>query len=403
MPLSSVTTRRRALGLSFVSSFVSLSSLAILSALGIGCSRDLPSPVPTAAAAAASVPVGPRIVRFDRDVLVRLGLEVETAGSTGETHRLQVPGTLEYDLERYAEVGTLVEGRVATLAVKVGDSVKKGDPLATVIVPSLAAAQAEYVASAAAAGVARDHAAREARLAEQSLTTARENEAAQGDLRKADAQLAAARAKLSVLGAPLPSKAGGIASVGALTLASPLSGVVVRRDAVLGRFLSPQETAFVVADPTRLWATLEVYESDLPYFRKGSEVVVSVDAHPGETWTGKITLVEPHVGNHSRVLRARVPIDNTSGKLRPGLFLRASIELPESLVAARLLVPAEAVQPLGDGDVVFVEKAPGSFEIRRVELGRRSAEVVEIREGVSRGEALVVRGAFLLRGEATKQ
>ena len=89
-------------------------------------------------------------------------------------------------------------------------------------------------------------------------------------------------------------------------------------------------------------------------------------------------------------------------ELRPGLFLRANIALPVDS-PGRLLLPAGAVQPLADVDVVFVERGSGVFEVREVKVARRTPEVAEISEGVTTGERIVVENAFLLRGEITNQ
>jgi multidrug efflux pump subunit AcrA (membrane-fusion protein) len=79
------------------------------------------------------------------------------------------------------------------------------------------------------------------------------------------------------------------------------------------------------------------------------------------------------------------------------------VRLPEEAVAGRLLVPAPSVQPIGDDSVVFVETQPGTFEVRKVVVTRRTTQVAEIGEGLARGERIVVEGAFILRGEVTKQ
>jgi hypothetical protein len=115
------------------------------------------------------------------------------------------------------------------------------------------------------------------------------------------------------------------------------------------------------------------------------------------------TALEPHVGRVSRALRARIVVDNADGALRPGLFLRAAVPIAHEAVAGRLAVPAGAVQPLGEHDVVFVEREPGTFEVRKVGVTRRTSQVVELGEGLSVGERVAVAGAFLLRGEATRQ
>jgi len=353
--------------------------------------------------AIAARPGGPKVVKFDPKALERLSVKVELAGSQTGTLDLDVPGSLEYNLDKYAEVGTMVDGRVTAINVKPGDRVKKGQVLAVIVVPSIAVAQAEYLSAEAASRIAKDNETRENALLEKQLTTAREAEVAKGEALKTDAELGAAKAKLEALGVPRPKAGSHITGAGSLQLNAPLDGVVVRRDAILGRFLSAKETAFVIADPHDLRASLNVYEADLPYFQIGSEAEISVDALPGKSVKGKIILVEPQVGKASRAARAYIDLPNSDGTLRPGMFIRASVRLPEDAGAGRLLIPGPAVQPVGDDDVVFVETQPGVFEIRKVIVARRTTQVAEIREGLMRGERIVVDGAFVLRGEVTKQ
>ena len=346
---------------------------------------------------------GPKSVKFDPKSLERLGIKVEQAGSTVGALDLEVPGSLEYNLDKYAEVGTLVDGRLTAINVKPGDAVKRGQLLATLVVPSIASAQAEYLSAEAAAKTAKDNEARETALLEKGLTTAREAEVAKSDAARTGAELAAAKAKLQALGVGRPTGGSNITGAGMLTLTAPIDGVVVRRDAILGRFLQAKETAFVIADPHDLRAALNVYEADLPYFRVGEHAEILIDAMPGKVFKGTIVLVEPQIGRQSRSARAYIDVPNPDGVLKPGLFVRASIKLPEDVAAGRLLIPAPAVQPIGDDKVVFVEQAPGAFEVRKVKVARTTTQVAEIAEGVQKGERIVVDGAFVLRGEVTKQ
>ncbi|MBX3185770.1 MAG: efflux RND transporter periplasmic adaptor subunit [Labilithrix sp.] len=361
------------------------------------------SRVTAAQDSSAARPAGPKTVKFDPKALDRLGIKVEPAGLQTGALDLEVPGSLEYNLDKYAEVGTLVDGRVTAINVKPGDKVKKGQVLATIVVPSIAAAQAEYLAAEASAKIAQDNASREAALLDKQLTTAREAEIAKGEALKTEAELGAAKAKLQALGVGRPTGGSHITGAGTLLLNAPLDGVVVRRDAILGRFLQAKESAFVIADPLDLRASLNVYEADIPYFQVGQEAEISFDAMPGKTVKGKIVLIEPQVGKASRSARAFIDVPNADGSLRPGMFLRASLRLPESAGNGRLLVPAPSVQPIGDDDVVFVEISPGVFEVRKVAVARRTTQVAEIREGLQHGERIAVDGAFILRGEVTKQ
>lgn len=362
-----------------------------------GCSASEAKPAPP-----APKDVGPQIVRLDEATAKRLGVTTAPVGVEGDAERIELPGTLEYVIDHYAEVGTLVEGRVAKVHVNVGDRVKKGQALAEVLVPAIVNAQAEALTAHAALRVARDHAKRESALLESQLTTAREAEVARGEALRAEADLAAAQSKLKLLGSSSPATADGIKPNGAVVLRTPIDGVVVKRDAVLGAFVLPTETIFVVANPDSLWAVLDVYEADLAVVREGAEVDFKVDALPGKLFHGYVRMLEPQVDVASRALRARILVDNHEGGLRQGFFIRALVPV-EVPVGSGLLVPSAAVQPLGERDVVFVERDAGRYEVRTVTTGFRTPRIVEVTRGLSRGERIVNHGAFVLRGEVTRQ
>src|SRR5581483_9932565 len=105
-------------------------AILVLALVTTGCnsSEAKPSPAPVKDA-------GPRFLKVDVGLLERLGVTTSRVGQQGDVERIELPGTLEYVIDRYAEVGTLVEGRVMKIDVTVGDRVKKGQSLATVLVP----------------------------------------------------------------------------------------------------------------------------------------------------------------------------------------------------------------------------------------------------------------------------
>jgi cobalt-zinc-cadmium efflux system membrane fusion protein len=378
-------------------------AIALLALLGTALAACGKGSAPATASPPGAAAAIPQAVRFAPGPLDRLGVRVEAAGGPTAAHSLGLPGTLEYASDRYAEVGVLVEGRVTSLSVKVGDVVKKGQVLGAVTVPAIVTAQGEAIGAQASLKVAREHAARESALFEKQLTTARELEVAKGEQTKAEADLAAATAKLRLFGAAVPSEGQALVANGSIPLVAPIDGVIVRRDAVLGGFLRTDETAFAIADATSLWAILEIFEADLAYVAVGADATIEVDALPGRTFKGKLAAIEPDFGKASRTVRARVVVENEGSALRAGSFVRATIPIPSTTPAGALLVPGASVQPLADRDVVFVEKEPGAYEVRPVTVGRRTAQVAEITDGLAKGERIAVHGAFLLRGEISKQ
>lgn len=378
---------------------VTLVALLLLVPQSAGC-RDAPG---ATREQSGPVPGAMRLVRFDVPSLARLGVRCEAAGGATSARALHVPGTVEYDPDHYAEVGTVLEGRVSSVAARLGDKVRKGQVLATLVVPSIADTQAEYLSAAATVTAARQNLRREEDLVARELTTAREVEVARSEAAKAEADLAAVLSKLRALHVSVPETNSVVAAAGTYPLTSPIDGVVVRREAVLGAFLEPQALAFAVADLSELWATLEVFEADLPYLREGSHVDLTADAFPGTVFAGTVAHVDPQIRKDTRALRARVALPNRDGSLRPGMFVRARVQLAAGIARTGVLLPSVSVQPLGEADVVFVEREPGVYEIRPVKVLRRTSDIAEVAEGVSPGECVVTTGAFLLRGEATKQ
>jgi len=379
-----------------------MNGLVQISAVGgaLGCSSGASNANATTEITSAIVDEK-RTVRFDAPTLARLGVASEPAGSSADSHRLTFPGTLDYALDRYAEVGTIVEGRVASVHVTSGDRVTKGQPLAVVAVPALVEAQAQLAIAEASARTAGAQADRESALLARSLTTAREDEVARNDAHKGRAEADAARARLALLtGAPGATASG---AGGHLTVASPIQGTVVRRDIVLGGRIQPSQSAFVVADLGSLWANVNVFESDLRHVVAGSPAELSVEAFPGRTFKGRVIVVEPHISAGTRAARARIVVDNADGVLKPGLFFQARVEIDGRARASSLLVPRGAVQPLGGADVVFVERSAGEFEVRRVRVASFTPQLAEVDEGLQRGERIVVAGASLVRAEASRQ
>ena len=346
---------------------------------------------------------GPKTVKFDPKALERLGVKVDVAGSAAADYTFDVVGTLDYNYDKYAEIGTIADGRITQIFFRVGEHVKKNQVLATLLVPDVASAQAMLATATASAKIAEENRDRERALLDKDLTTARESEVARGEAVRTEADLTAARARLAAMGTGSHATTSRVTAGGGLALISPLDGVVVRRDAVLGKFIQANMTAFVVADPSELRAIINVYENDLPYFKLGADVEIAVEGHPGLKLGGKVSLIEPTLGKASRALRALITVPNPSGELRPGEFVRASVKLPDTHNTNLLFVPSAAVQPLGEDDVVFVEREPGLFEVRKVRVERQAAQVAAIGDGLARGERIAVEGAFLLRGEVSKQ
>jgi Cu(I)/Ag(I) efflux system membrane fusion protein len=182
-----------------------------------------------------------------------------------------------------------------------------------------------------------------------------------------------------------------------VNLRSPVRGYVARKSAVKGLYVQPGTELFQIADLSTVWVIADVYESEMARVKVGQKAVLTVDAHPGEPFHGRVQFIYPAVNPGSRTLQARLEFRNASLRLRPGMYGDVALELG---VEEAVVVPRDALVDTGDLQYVFVARGGGRFEPRRVRVGRESDGRVAILEGLREGERVVTAANFLLDSES---
>ncbi|MDB4991248.1 MAG: putative Co/Zn/Cd efflux system rane fusion protein [Myxococcaceae bacterium] len=181
---------------------------------------------------------------------------------------------------------------------------------------------------------------------------------------------------------------------------SPARGYVADKTALLGLFIQPGAELFRIADLSRVWALIEVFERDAGRLRVGQDATVSLPAYPGETFRGKVSFVYPILSAETRTLRARVELKNPQLKLKPGMFGNVALDTVDGAREQALLIPREALVDMGEHQYVFVAHEAGHYEPRSVEVGSRVSDDVQIVAGLTEGETVVTSGNFLLDSES---
>ncbi len=307
-------------------------------------------------------------------------------------------GELGVNENAYAQVGAPVASRVLALSAALGQAVRKGQALATLQSSELGKARSDLISATARLELARQTLERKRRLASEKIVSQRELQEAEASAASAEADLRAARASLEALGAGPGS---GSDDSSQFVLRSPVSGVVLERQAVIGQLAEPTQPLFRIGDLSTLWLTVQAFERDAVRIKRGSLVRIAFAALPGQMFNGKVGVVGKEVNSQSRTVPVRVEVANPEGILHPGMSATTWVT-PRSGSKLMLSVPAASLQRIGDDWVVFVPKTQETFEIRRVGRGRDLAGEVEVLSGLSVGETVVVEGAFLLKAEADK-
>lgn len=249
-----------------------------------------------------------------------------------------------------------------------GDVIPAGAPIADLLVPEWSGAQAEYLA------VRRT-----------------------GDA----ALMSAARERLRLLGMSdaLIDQVGRTGrTVDTITVRAPAGGVIQKLDVRAGMTVSTGESLAEVDGLGSVWVTAAVPEDQAAQVHNGQAVKLTLDAYPGESFTGRVQSVLPQVAGDSRTVQARIELPNRRGRLRPGMFASVSFGAGSS---EALLAPTEALIRTGTRTLVMLAEPGGRYEPVEVRVGREASGSSEILQGLSAGDRVVSSGQFLIDSEAS--
>ena len=182
---------------------------------------------------------------------------------------------------------------------------------------------------------------------------------------------------------------------------APLGGTVVTRSAYEGQYVQEGERLFEIADFSTMWLVFNAYENDLPWLKVGQTVEISSPSHPGHTFTGPISFIDPNLDETTRSTKIRVDLPNPVVNGRRTFLHRVSGEARVTVEAQSVLtVPRSAVLQTGREAVVFIDVGGGGYERKTVTLGRRGDELVEVLAGLEADDKVVTNGNLLLDGQA---
>jgi Cu(I)/Ag(I) efflux system membrane fusion protein len=322
----------------------------------------------------------PGEVRIGPEKIQKIGVLTEAVQKRALKRQVRAAGRVEADERRLHAVTPRFEGYIERLHVAItGQTVEKGQTLFEVYSPELVSAQREYqVALRGVKALESSDSQNGARLlAGASLERLRNWEISEKEIR-AIAQSGAVRRTLNYN--------------------SPASGVVIEKNALPGMRFMPGETLYRIADLSTVWVIADIAEQDLGWVGVGAAAILRADAYPDRLFEGKIAYIYPTLDAATRTARARIELANPGLLLKPAMF--AQVELCGGSDEKTLALPVSALIDSGTRRIVFIERGEGRFSPREVRTGKRSADFVEVLDGVSEGERVVVAANFLIDAES---
>jgi len=326
-------------------------------------------------------------------------IQVQKVDEQDVNDTILTSGRVTLDDLRSAHVFSPVTGRVVKIAAELGQHVKKGDLLAVIESPDIGNAVSD-VHKAEADLIASEHdLKRKKQLFEEKAGSAADLEASEDNWRKSKAELERARQKEVLL------RVGNVDAVTqSYSLTSPIDGEVLLRNINPGIEVQGQysgganQELFTIGQLDKVWMLGDLYEMDLARVHVGTTATVSVVAYPNKVYRGIVDWVSGTLDPGTRTAKVRCTFDNPDKELRPEMYATVEISVDRRRALA---IPRNAVLHYGDYRVAFVElgEEDGYTRFHRVpvELDEtESGPLLVVKNGLERGESVVVNGAILL-------
>ncbi|MDX1960838.1 MAG: efflux RND transporter periplasmic adaptor subunit [Leptospiraceae bacterium] len=341
------------------------------------------------------------------DVLKNYPLSFVKLKERGFTEDITLPGKVSYDLEKVANVGSRVPGRIGKVFVKEGDMVGKSSPLVAITSVELGAAQSSYLKAKARLETLKVQLDRVKDLFERKIISAKEFEMTNVEYKTVKTELDTSQNSLLVFGlneGEIKSLEEGKLPASELILRSPIAGTVTERKAVSGQAVNVDDNLFIVANLTRLWIILDVYEKDLYSVKLNAAAEVYTLGERPESVKAVVAHVSEVIDPLKHTAEIRLEVNNKEFKLKPGQTVSAKVQglVSESKTRRILVVPSEAVHTIEGKAYVFIANADGSFTAKEVKVGDSIDDDIEIKSGVTSDENIVSQGSFVLKSEYLK-
>ncbi len=341
-------------------------------------------PTPGAAAAPSSLPPGTVKVSPEKQQLI--GVRLASVEKKRLAHNLRLLGKVATDETRIYRINATVDGWITrALPFAAGSQVKKNETLAQFYSPEfLAAGQALVFALS---------------TTDRVRPTGQETEVQKSQMANFELNIKQYRDGLRNLGMgdlQIDEMVRTRVRPENVNITSPSDGFVLTRNVSDGQRFDKGTELFRIADLSHVWIFVDVFERDANLVQPDQPVRVELP-NQGKSFMATVSKALPQFDNVTRTLKLRLEAENPDFALKPDMFV--DVELPLSLPEA-MVVPAEAILDAGLRQTVYVDLGNGYFEPRRVYVGQKVGDQVQVTRGLEAGERIVTSGTFLLDSES---
>lgn len=286
-----------------------------------------------------------------------------------EGNTIKLSGKIHENEEANAVQVSYFSGRIENLHINFkGEQIKKGQLLATIYSPELVAAQQE-------------------------LLTAFSLKESQQELYKA------VRNKLK-LWKLTENQINQIEISGKVKENFPVyatvSGIVSEKLVEQGDYIKQGQPLFKITNLESVWALFDIYENQIPIFKKGQKITITTNAYPNKIFETQVSFIASVLNTQTRTVKVRAVLNNKNGQFKPGMFVEGNVENENNNIETSIVIQESAILWTGKESVVYIKTNADKpiFEMRKVTLGDKSGNSYQVLKGIKNGDVIVTNGTF---------
>ena len=337
-------------------------------------------------------------IQLTSQQMVEQGLKVAVA-STGLVEKLTtLPGKLVVNTDQQAHISPNFSGHVEQVNVALGQSVQKGQTLAVLILPELIDQQANLRMAQVNLDLARKDYQREQQLWSQGISAKQDYQRAENAYRQAQITVQSSQARLNALGASGNNN-------GRFLIKAPISGVISKKDIVVGENVQLADQLFVIENLKDLWLEFNLPNTSNIQLQVGQILNFKTNGSD-QNYQAKVQTLNPEADLQTGRLQVRAKVTTQADVLRPNVLVNVFVTDAQAKTALR--VQKKALQQVEGKPVVFVieseEKGLVHLKAQPIEVGVSSqdGQWLEVISGLTEGQKYIADGSFLLKSELEK-
>ena len=329
--------------------------------------------------------------------LVQQGIQLLAVEQGAVIQLNSYPAKLSLNTDQQAHVSPSFSGHVENVYVELGQKVQKGQPLAALLVPDLVDQQANLKIEQSNLELAKQDFNREQQLWSQGISAKQDYQRAYHSYKRAQIQVQAAQSRLSAFGAMN-------ASNGRYILKAPISGVISKKDLVIGENVQSASQLFTIDQLDQLWLEFIVPNAEIAGLSPNQKIEFK-SLQTDKIYKAVIQTLNIEADAQTGRLQVRAKVQSSTAELRPNLMVNVLLPQPSDSTALRIL--QSAVQNVDGKNVVFIatqQEQQVEFHPTPIKLGQSSkdSQYIEVLSGLNQGQKYAAQGSFLLKSELEK-